>query len=159
MKTDHRRIRLGIVVMAVVLVIAACGSSDDAAPTSTTTTTTVATAPEGATGMERLLGRWQRTGGDYSVLQGMVVEVSEDLEDGIILSVPRNPYQFQQGDEKWSDFTAVSDERIRMRDLSREADTGRMSFVTGVITVTADNDMLEIRFPSTGTLQVWSRLS
>ena len=159
MRSDDRRIRLGMVVTALLLAVAACGGTEDTAPTSTTTTTTVVTAPEGATGMERLLGRWQRTGGDYSVLQGMVVEVGEDLEDGIILSVPRNPYQFQQGDEKWSDFTAVSEERIRMRDLSREADTGRMSFVTGVITVTADNDMLEIRFPSTGTIQVWSRLS
>lgn len=148
-RRGHRRaISLGLVGLVIVLA-SGCGADEPAA--SSTTTTTVA-EPLG------LVGTWVRTGGNYSVLQGMVVEVGEDRTEGIVRSVPRNPYRFREGDVKWSAFTDVSDDRIRMNDLSRQADTGIPSYVTGVISIIDDGMILEIRFPSTGTIQVWSRV-
>jgi hypothetical protein len=119
------------------------------APTTSTVTPTAG---------EALIGRWERTGGNFSVLEGMVVEVDEFGTTGTIVMVPRNPYGFEVGDVKWSEFTGVSFERIRIRDLVRDADTGLPSYVTGVITMTDDGAMLELTFPSSGTRQVWSRL-
>lgn len=117
-------------------------------------TTSTATPTAG----EALIGRWERTGGNFSVLEGMVVEVDESGTTGTIVMVPRNPYGFEVGDVKWSEFTGVSFDRIRVRDLVRDADTGLPSYVTGVITMTDDGAMLELTFPSSGTRQVWSRL-
>ena len=88
----------------------------------------------------------------------MIVEVDDALTEGVIAGAPRNPYRFEAGDVKWSDITEVSEGRLRIRDLVREADTGRSSFVTGVITIAQDKRTIDIRFPSTGTLQVWTRV-
>ena len=142
------RLIASAVALLMVATLAGCGTS---APATTSTTTTTVAEPLG------LAGTWVRTGGNYSVLQGMVVEVGDDLTEGVVVSVPRNPYRFREGDVKWSGFTDVSEGRIRMRDLSRQADTGVPSYVTGVISVIDDGMILEITFPSTGTLQVWSR--
>jgi hypothetical protein len=147
-----------IAVACVAIVLTACGSTSADPTTSTTTvapTTSSATQPSSAA----LVGTWERTGGDYSVLQGMVVEVDETATAGTIVSVPRNPYGFAEGDVKWSDFTGVSLGRIRIRDLVRDADTGLASYITGVITVSDDGAMLEVMFPSSGTFQVWTRRS
>jgi hypothetical protein len=141
----------GVVAVAVVV---GCSSADGADTASSTTTSTTTTAP----GEFSLVGSWERTGGDFSVLQGMVVEVTDPVDEGTIVSVPRNPYRFQVGDVKWDDITAVSDGRFRIRDLVREAETGLASFVTGIISPTPDGAMLELTFPSTGTVQVWTRL-
>ncbi len=145
--------RVVVAVLTAVVVVAGCSSaSGDTTTTSTSSTTT--TTPS-ATSL--LVGRWERTGGDFSILEGMVVEVDELATEGEIVSVPINPYRFVIGDIKWSSFTEISDGRIRISDLSREADTGLPSKVTGVITFTEDRTMLEITFPTAGTQQVWTR--
>jgi hypothetical protein len=92
------------------------------------------------------------------VLQGMVVEVDGSGTTGTVVSVPRNPYGFVEGDVKWSAFTGVSLDRVRIRDLVRDADTGLPSYITGVIAMSDDGAMIELTFPSSGTVQVWSRL-
>jgi hypothetical protein len=143
-------------VMAM-LILTGCGSASDETTASTTSidpTTSTVMQTAGAA----LIGTWKRTGGDFSVLEGMVVEVDESGTTGTIVMVPRNPYGFQVGDVKWSEFTGVSFDRIRIRDLVRDANTGLPSHVTGVITMTDDGAMFELTFPSTGTRQVWSRL-
>jgi len=152
--STFRQIIAGLMAL---LVLSGCGS---ASTESTTSTTSMAptTSTEMPRAGEALVGRWERTGGNFSVLEGMVVEVDETGTTGTIVMVPRNPYGFQIGDVKWSDFTGVSFDRIRIRDLVRDADTGLPSYVTGVITMTDDGAMLELTFPSTGTRQVWSRL-
>ncbi len=152
--STFRQITSGLIAL---LVLSGCGS---ASTESTPSTTSMAptTSTETPTAGEALVGRWERTGGNFSVLEGMVVEVDETGTTGTIVMVPRNPYGFEVGDVKWSDFTGVSFDRIRIRDLVRDADTGLPSYVTGVITMTDDGAMLELTFPSTGTRQVWSRL-
>jgi hypothetical protein len=142
------------ILVAVAIGVAACSSTPATTTTTRPTTTTTIPLP----GPEGLIGSWERTGGNFSVLQGMVVEVDEGLVEGVIVATPRNPYRFEAGDVKWSDITEVSAGRLRIRDLVREADTGRSSFVTGVITIAEDRRTLDIRFPSTGTLQVWTRI-
>ena len=143
-----------VVGVLAVAVFVGCSSTDSADTSSTTTTSTTTIAP----GEFNLAGTWERTGGDFSVLQGMVVEVDDPVTEGTIISVPRNPYRFQAGDVKWGNITAVSDGRFRIRDLVREADTGLASFVTGIIWPTRDGAMLELTFPTTGSVQVWTRL-
>ena len=154
-QTMHRsslvKFIVGVVAFAAVV---GCSSTDNADTSSSTTTSTTTTAP----GEFNLAGTWERTGGDFSVLQGMVVEVDDPVTEGTIVSVPRNPYRFQVGDVKWGNITAVSEGRFRIRDLVREADTGLASFVTGIISPTPDGAMLELTFPTTGTVQVWTRL-
>ncbi len=154
-QTMHRsslvKFIVGVVAFAAVV---GCSSTDSADTSSSTTTSTTTTAP----GEFNLAGIWERTGGDFSVLQGMVVEVDDPVTEGTIVSVPRNPYRFQVGDVKWGNITAVSEGRFRIRDLVREADTGLASFVTGIISPTPDGAMLELTFPTTGTVQVWTRL-
>ena len=154
-QTRHRsplvRFLAGAVAIAAIV---GCSSTGSADTSSSTTTSTTGAAP----GEFSLVGTWERTGGDFSVLQGMVVEVDDRMTEGTIVSVPRNPYRFRDGDVKWGNITAVSDGRFRIRDLVREADTGLASFVTGVISPTPDGAMLELTFPTTGTVQVWTRL-
>lgn len=158
-KRLRHRLPIPLVSVAVLamLILTACDSSGGATTTSTTSidsTTSTAMPTAGAP----LIGTWKRTGGDFSVLEGMVVEVDESGTIGTIVMVPRNPYGFQVGDVKWSEFTGVSFDRIRMRDLVRSADTGLPSYVTGVISITDDGAMIEVTFPSTRTRQIWSRL-
>lgn len=150
----RRHVGVIVAVLVGILAIGGCGSSSETTTTTTRATTTTVDAE--ATGLDALTGSWERTGGDYSVLQGMVVEVGEPPE-GVITEVPRNPFQFRVGDVKWTELSMVSGGRIRVRDLSRDADTGATSYVTGFITITNGNTMLEISFPSTGTFQVWTR--
>ncbi len=137
-------------MMLVAVVAAGCSSGSSDTTTSSTTTTVAASSP--------LEGRWERTGGDFSTLEGMIVEVEPHSTEGVILSVPRNPYRFVVGDVKWSDLTEIPDGLIRLRDLSREADTGLPSHITGIARITDDGAMVELTFPATGTFQVWTRL-
>lgn len=148
-------IRSGVRGLAIVLVLAASVSacwgdgsaSDDAA---ITTTTEDVQAP--------LVGSWQRSGGDYSVLQGMVVEVDEEGTEGTIVSVARNPYEFQVGDTKWRSISAISEGLYRFEDLSRESGTGSTSYLSGVMTLSTDGLVLKMSFPTTGTTQTWTRV-
>ena len=155
------RLRQLMLVMVVaglaVFSIAGCSSSTESTPSTTVGTTTTTSEPQSTS--EALTGLWERTGGDFSALQGMIVEVIADSDEGVVTFAPRNPYGFKAGDVKWSDFTTVSNDRVRMRDLVRDTDTGLPSYITGVITMTEDWSMMEITFPSSGTIQVWTRIS
>lgn len=143
-----------LAVAVMVSVIAGCGSPSETSSSTPDSTTTTTDAPAASP----LVGSWERTGGNYSVLQGMIVEVDETASEGTITEVPRNPFQFRVGDVKWGSITAVSGGRFRIFDLSRESGTGTASRVTGVITVVDGGETLEIRFTSTGTIQIWSRV-
>ncbi|HSJ72354.1 MAG TPA: hypothetical protein VLA29_12000 [Acidimicrobiia bacterium] len=163
MPTDEPRIRgtgpttpIRVLAVAAVMlgVITGCGSASETSTSTQDTTTTTTAAPAASP----LVGSWERTGGNYSVLQGMIVEVDEAASEGTITEVPRNPFQFRVGDVKWASITAVSGDRFRIFDLSRESGTGTASRVTGVITVADGGETLEIRFSSTGTIQIWSRV-
>jgi len=150
-------IRQVVSVVIAMLVLTGCssaGSGQTASTTSIVSTTT--TLP--LTTAEALVGRWERTGGDYSVLQGMIVEVDESVSAGTIVSVPRNQYGFKVGDVKWSNITGVAPDRVRIRDLVRDADTDLPSYIAGVISMTDDGAMIELTFPSSGSFQVWTRL-
>jgi len=149
-------IRLTIPVVIAIVALAGCSSDGGEATTTTSIATTTSTP--GQASASPLVGKWERTGGDYSVLQGMVVEVDESGTAGTIVFVPRNQYGFREGDVKWSEFTGVSQGRVRIRDLVRDADTSLPSYITGVITMTDDDAMIEISFPSSGTFQVWTRI-
>lgn len=148
------RVKRVLILVVLAAAVAACSST----PATTTTTRPPPTTTVPLEGPEGLIGTWERTGGNFSVLQGMVVEVDEDLAEGVITSVPRNPFRFEIGDVKWSNITEVSEGRLRIRDLVREANTGRSSFVAGVITIAEDRRTIDIVFPSTGTLQIWTRI-
>ena len=152
-----RRLMMVTVIAALAATtVAGCSNADDSTPSSTSASTTTTSEPQSTS--EALVGRWERTGGDFSTLQGMVVEVDEGLGEGIITYAPRNNYGFKEGDVKWSGFTTVSLDRVRIRDLVRDARTGLPSHITGVITMTEDWSMIEMEFPSSGTTQVWTRV-
>ena len=140
--------RLFAVAAALAGIAAGCGSAGSGTTTSSTTTTEPASSV--------LIGQWERTGGNYSVLQGMVVEVEEPATDGVIVTVPRNPYDFQPGDVKWNDIVERPNGEFRFSDLSRESGTGAVSYVVGFMTLTNEGRTLEMRFPSTGTMQIWT---
>ncbi len=106
----------------------------------------------------QLAGSWERTGGDFSQLQGMVVEVDADATSAVITSVPDNAFRFAVGDVKWQAITQAEDGTFRFDDLVREENTGAESTVEGVITIADDGESLEIQFPETGTTQTWTRV-
>jgi hypothetical protein len=143
--------RVAATALTVVLVAACSSAGGETTTTSSTTTTVPATSV--------LIGDWERTGGNYSVLQGMVVEVEEPATDGVIVTVPRNPYDFQPGDVKWSGIVERPNGEFRFSDLSRESGTGAVSYVVGFMALTNEGRTLEMRFPSTGTVQIWTRRS
>jgi ABC-type Fe3+-hydroxamate transport system substrate-binding protein len=148
MRLEHR-IRLVVVAATAMILLAACGSTSSDTTASSSTTTAPASAS--------LIGEWERTGGNYSVLQGMVVEVAEPGTEGVVVTVPRNPYDFRQGDVKWVSIVERPNGEFRFSDLSRESGTGAVSYVVGFMTLANDGQTLEMRFPSTGTIQVWTR--
>lgn len=133
----HRRHLLVAALMATVALVTACSSADDGSP---------------------LAGAWERTGGDFSVLQGMVVEVDADATSAVITSVPDNPFRFATGDAKWESITEAEDGTYTFDDLVREESTGAESTVEGIITIADDGGSLEIEFPTTGTTQTWTRV-
>lgn len=149
-------IRRCTAIAMTLLILAGCSDSSDPGESTTSIAPTTSSAPQ--TTAEALVGRWERTGGNFSVLQGMIVEVDADVTEGVVTYAPRNSYGFKEGDVKWSAFTGVSLDRVRFRDLVRDSDTSLPSYITGVITLTEDGDMIEMNFPSSGTVQVWTRV-
>lgn len=140
--------------LALALIGTGCGSSgDDSSRVDEDLVTTTTVDPQA-----RLVGSWKRSGGDYSVLQGMVVQVDVEGIEGTIVSVARNPYEFQVGDVKWRSISAISDGLYRFEDLSRESGTGSTSYLSGVMSLSADGLVLEMSFPTTGTTQTWTRV-
>ena len=151
-----RLIVVATIAALIAVVIAGCSGSDSSTTSTTAPTTTTTSEPQST--LEALVGRWERTGGDFSVLQGMIVEVDEGSVEGVVTFAPRNTFGFKVGDVKWSEFTTVSQDRVRFRDLVRDADTSLPSHILGVITMTEDREMIEMEFPTSGTTQVWTRV-
>jgi hypothetical protein len=87
----------------------------------------------------------------------MIIEVNDDGTSAVILTVPENEYQFQAGDEKWSDIEQTADYEYAFQDLVREENTGATSTVEGIITISEDGATITMTFPSTGTEQEWVR--
>jgi len=133
-------------VLAVVLSVAACSGGDAADPTTTRTRPEVPT----------LVGSWERIGGDFSELTGMVVTVESAGADGIITSTPTNEYGFVVGDIKWAAITEVGPGEYTFDDLIRETANDSTSYVAGTLTINEDRTTLEMAFAS-GTIQEWSR--
>lgn len=148
------------VLVALLVVLAACGGEEPAA-TSTTFQATTTTSPASTTTPAEvfsLVGQWQRAEtSSYASLAGMIVEVSEDGTEAVIVTVPDNEFQFESGDVKWSAIEATGPNEYTFDDLVREEGSGASSHVEGVITVTGDGT-LEMTFPSTGTVQDWVRV-
>lgn len=121
------------IVLIGMLILAACGSSDPAT----------------------ISGSWERTGGDFSELQGMVVEVAGAT--GTITSVDDNAFGFVVGDEKWQSITENSEGTFTFDDLLRDT-AGGESTVPGIISIAEDGNSLQVDFPTTGTTQTWTRV-
>jgi hypothetical protein len=88
----------------------------------------------------------------------MIIEVNDDGTSAVILTVPENEYQFAAGDEKWSDIEQTAEYEYSFQDLVREENTGAMSTVEGIITISEDGSTITMTFPSSGTEQEWVRV-
>jgi hypothetical protein len=144
----HRHIA-GAVLAAIVMSFAACSSSTPTQPSPAPMQPSAPAQPF------VLGGTWERINSSFVALDGMVVEISADGTQALIVSTPANPYQFQVGDVKWRSITRVSDTRFSFEDLLRQSGSGAMSYVPGFIDALNDGAELGMTFPSTGTLQQW----
>lgn len=137
-----------MVALVLALVASAC-SGDDASDT-----TTSQAPPETL----NLVGSWERVGGDFNELTGMVVTVASVGADGIVTSTPPNQYGFVVGDTKWTAISEVEPGEFIFDDLLRETSTDSTSYVPGAMTVAEDGTTLEMSFDS-GSIQDWQRTS
>ena len=149
--------RFALLVAAALTLIACGGETSDttvaeASPT-TTATPSITIAPGSP-----LVGQWERAESTFTSLDGMIIEVQDDGGTAVILTVPENEYQFQAGDEKWSEIQQTSENEYTFQDLVREENTGATSHVEGVIAVSEDGNALVMTFPTTGTTQEWVRV-
>ena len=149
--------RLALLVAAALMLIACGGETSDTTVAEASPTTTAATATTSSAGSP-LVGQWERAESTFTSLDGMIIEVQEDGTTALILTVPENEYQFQAGDEKWSDIQQTSENEYAFQDLVREENTGATSHVEGVIAVGDDGNTLVMTFPTTGTTQEWVRV-
>ena len=133
-------------MLTLALIISACSGEDDA---DTTTT-------EGPPDATTLVGAWERVGGDFSELTGMVVTVASEGADGIITSTPTNQYGFVVGDIKWASIVEIEVGEYSFDDLLRETANESTSYVPGTLVVAADGATLEMSFDR-GTIQEWRR--
>ena len=136
------------------LIAGACGSSP-AAPTPTPTPQP-APNPTPAPQFE-LSGDWERINSSFTTLDGMVVRLSNDGTQAVIVTTPANPFQFQPGDLKWRTIARVSDTRFSFEDLVRQSGSGAMSYVSGFIDAQANGTDIAMTFPTTGTVQQWRK--
>lgn len=127
------------------LVASAC-SGDDA------TDTTAGASTEAST----LVGSWERVGGDFSELTGMVVTVASIGADGVITSTPTNQYGFVVGDIKWAAISETGPGEYTFDDLLRETANESTSYVPGTMTIAEDGTTLQMSFTS-GSTQEWQR--
>jgi hypothetical protein len=147
-----------ILLLELGLALGSCGgeTSDttevEVASTSTPdpSTTIAASSP--------LSGQWERAESTFTSLDGMIIEVEEGGTTALILEVPENEYQFQAGDEKWSEIQQTSEYEYSFQDLVREENTGATSHVEGIIQISDDGSTITMTFPSTGTTQEWVRV-
>jgi len=128
------------------MVVAAC-SSEDAGQTTT----------EAPTDAPSVVGSWERVGGDFSELRGMVVMVSGEGSDGLITSTPDNQYGFVVGDVKWTTITGTGPGEYAFDDLLRETANDSTSYVPGMMIIGADGTTLEMSFDS-GITQDWAKV-
>ncbi len=124
------------------------GCSGDDATDSTTTA--------GSVGSPTIVGAWERVGGDFSELSGMVATVASADADGIISSTPTNQYGFVVGDVKWASITEVSPREYTFADLLSDTANDTTSYIPGTIVIADDGATLEMSFQS-GTIQEWAR--
>lgn len=135
-----------IVALGVVLMVAACSGEDAIDPTTT----------QALPGARTLIGSWERVGGDFSELTGMVVTVSSASAEGFITSTPINVFGFAVDDVKWTAITEVGPGDYTFDDLIKGTATDAPSYVPGTMTVAEDGTTLEMSFES-GTIQQWKR--
>jgi len=146
-------------ILAAVCLLAACGDTG----TDTTAATTVTTAADTtAAGGGPLAGDWERFDSSFRSLDGMVVRVSDDGTEAVIVSAPDNEFGFRVGDVKWraitatsAAFPATSDTEYAFEDLVRATASEDTSYVAGVIKVSSGGAELTMTFPTTGTMQNW----
>jgi len=133
-------------MLTVALIISACSGEADAESTTT----------EGPPDATTIVGAWERVGGDFSELTGMVVTVASEGADGLITSTPPNQYGFVVGDIKWASIVEIEVGEYSFDDLVRETANDSTSYVSGTLAVAADGATLEMSFES-GTVQEWRR--
>jgi hypothetical protein len=142
-----------LVAVSLAAVLSACGGSSPTAPTPQP-----APAPQPQpTPQFELSGEWVRVNSSFTELDGMVVRVSSNGTQAVIVSTPANAFQFRVDDMKWRAITRVSSTRFSFDDLVRQSGSGAMSYVAGFIEAQPGSTELAMTFPTTGTVQQWRR--
>jgi hypothetical protein len=142
-----------LVAVSLAAVLSACGGSSPTAPTPQP-----APAPQPQpTPQFELSGEWVRVNSSFTELDGMVVRVSSNGTQAVIVSTPANAFQFWVDDMKWRAITRVSSTRFSFDDLVRQSGSGAMSYVAGFIEAQPGSTELAMTFPTTGTVQQWRR--
>jgi hypothetical protein len=137
-----RATALGLVVA---LVAAGCGSSG--APT----------APSGpSTPRLELTGEWIRVSSSSSPdLDGLVVRISDDGTQAVIVSAPTNIQHFAAGEVKWRNLRRVSDTSFRLDDLLKAAGGTTSTYVPEFLDGGATGN--ELTLGNNVPPQVWRR--
>jgi hypothetical protein len=155
-RATGQRFRLAAALVLAAAASADCGDGSTStspnnppAASSTTTTTSVSAFS--------LTGSWERIDSTFADLDGMVVEVNGAESEGTITSVRSNVYRFAPGDLKWRRIVKRTATEYDFEDLVRQAGSGRQSYVAGILEVQSNPQELRMRFPTTGSFQVWRR--
>ena len=137
-----------VLLAVAALTLVACSGETSATTVAEATPTTMASPSITIAPGSPLVGQWERAESTFTSLDGMIIEVQDDGGTALILTVPENEYQFQAGDEKWSDIQQTSENEYSFQDLVREENTGATSHVEGVIAVSDDGSTLVMTFPT-----------
>jgi hypothetical protein len=149
--------------LGLVLCIIACSSGGDdssdtmkdATPVDNTSTDDDPAPTEEAFTLE---GVWIRTSTVPADLEGMQVELNDDLTEATIISVGSNSFGFIVGDVKWISIAEKDDDTYDFEDLGRDMQ-GDTWYSEGVITIVeADEVSLSINNGLPGNEQVWERM-
>jgi len=146
-------VALASLYVLLALAMAECGSS----PSAPTATNSVAPPATTSVPAFSLAGGWVRVDSSFTSLDGMIVQVNDAESEGVITSAPANIYRFAAGDVKWRNVRKRSATEYDFEDLVRRANTGRQSYVGGIIEVQSSGQELRLRFPTTGTFQEWRK--
>lgn len=159
--TSRRRSRIAVLSLVAALMVgaAACGSGPTAPSPSPSQPTPVPTPPPPPPPAPQLdlAGDWERVSSSFPELDGMLVRMSADGTQAVIVSTPNNPWKFQAGDVKWRNITRVSATRFSFEDLVRQSGSGAMSYVAGFIDVQMNGVEAAATFPTTSTLQQYRK--